>query len=437
VEYSGGGALDFWIDAARPHRVIQRDDRINKELTVCEFEPADADNPIQPIPIRITQTSYRPGYSPSNWSSQRFETIVERRETRFNVPIPPETFTMAGMGLSIGTMVMDPRRREIVGYWDGTNIAKNQPRNAEPRPRTPGVLASALWRVVEEDPKSALALHAASHMIVYSPDAPEVDKAVKVIEREHITNEKLEGLCARLEGTRYGQEDNFQARLRYSTNLLRAILAANPHSNVQANASFTLAKILKRIVNADESAGRTNAPAREEAIQLFSRLIGEFGELKNYLDGTYSNIAAQELDLLGPAIAVGRPAPEIDEVDTTGRLSRLSDYRGKVVALVFTIAPCDSCATNIYPKLRDASNRWGAEQFEVAAVFNTWSKPEAIRKGNGPWRCWWDRRGDIFKNWTVKGWPVVYLIDRDGIVRYRNVLADNIPAAVESLIHEK
>jgi hypothetical protein len=36
-----------------------------------------------------------------------------------------------------------------------------------------------------------------------------------------------------------------------------------------------------------------------------------------------------------PALAAGRPAPEIEGVDAQGRPFRLSDYRGKVVMLHF------------------------------------------------------------------------------------------------------
>ena len=55
-------------------------------------------------------------------------------------------------------------------------------------------------------------------------------------------------------------------------------------------------------------------------------------------------------------LAVGKPAPEIEGVDLDGKPSKLSDYRGKVVVLVFWGSWCGPCMEQV-PHERDLAER--------------------------------------------------------------------------------
>ena len=85
-----------------------------------------------------------------------------------------------------------------------------------------------------------------------------------------------------------------------------------------------------------------------EAMQLYERMVKEFGDvplphpLPNPTDVSCSRdvprpmekplrLYLHELKDLG----IGRPAPEIDGIDLDGRPMKLSDYRGRVVAIYF------------------------------------------------------------------------------------------------------
>ena len=62
------------------------------------------------------------------------ETRMIRRNTRYNVPIDPKAWTLAGLGMPVGTAVTDIRIMQRIGYWTGSKLSENFPRNAPRRP---------------------------------------------------------------------------------------------------------------------------------------------------------------------------------------------------------------------------------------------------------------------------------------------------------------
>lgn len=59
------------------------------------------------------------------------------------------------------------------------------------------------------------------------------------------------------------------------------------------------------------------------------------------------------------------------------------------------------------------------------------------------YRSWWDghgesnRRGPIATTWNVVGWPTVYVIDPQGIIRFVDVRRDQLIEAVGQLVTEQ
>jgi hypothetical protein len=54
------------------------------------------------------------------------------------------------------------------------------------------------------------------------------------------------------------------------------------------------------------------------------------------------------------------------------------------------------------------------------------------------WASWWDGSidGPIHKQWNITERPCVYVIDAQGIIRYKKILGDELDAAVEELLKE-
>jgi len=44
------------------------------------------------------------------------------------------------------------------------------------------------------------------------------------------------------------------------------------------------------------------------------------------------------------------------------------------------------------------------------------------------------RRGPISTEWNVEGWPTIYLIDHEGVIRHKNVRGAALDEALEVLV---
>jgi len=61
---------------------------------------------------------------------------------------------------------------------------------------------------------------------------------------------------------------------------------------------------------------------------------------------------------------------------------------------------------------------------------------QAIKKENMTWRSWWDggdTSGPIASQWNVEGWPTTYVLDHNGVIRYKNVREKELDEAVDTL----
>ena len=55
------------------------------------------------------------------------------------------------------------------------------------------------------------------------------------------------------------------------------------------------------------------------------------------------------------------------------------------------------------------------------------------------WRSFWNggsTNGPISNAWKVRGWPTIYVLDAEGVIRYRNVRGEPMDRAVDALLAE-
>jgi hypothetical protein len=54
------------------------------------------------------------------------------------------------------------------------------------------------------------------------------------------------------------------------------------------------------------------------------------------------------------------------------------------------------------------------------------------------WRSFWcgekGTSGPIPTKWNVRGWPTIYVIDHEGVIRYKNVRGEKMDEAVDALL---
>jgi len=404
----GSMIADFWVEVARPTLVIKH--TFNGSEVVSKY---DEKNPKDPIPIEVREMFLHGTVGRKTAFS---ETRRLRRNARFNIQVDPVNWTLTGLGMKAGTDVSDSRVMRRIGYWTGTGLSENFSTKAAPPQNAPDPVA--LSALLENEPGSPAGFGAAEWLLLNTQDGPEVEKAAGVILQDHITSTNLLRLSQELERMRHG----------CSSNLLTAMLEQNPSAEIRGNACFTLATFRKDAGNFGK-----NKQATAEAEKLLERVIADFGQVKRS-GAALADLAKPDLSELR-RLTIGKPAPDIEGEDLEGHPLKLSTYRGKVVVLRFWSACCLEA-----PELKKLLTRMDGKPFAIVCVNCDRDLARAnsiIEKDEVTWPSFRDGRdGPISAAWNVHGWPTTYVLDRTGIIRYRDLREWDLGPAVETLLKE-
>jgi len=64
---------------------------------------------------------------------------------------------------------------------------------------------------------------------------------------------------------------------------------------------------------------------------------------------------------------------------------------------------------------------------------------KVLEKEKITWRSFWNSggtSGPISTAWKVRGWPTIYVLDGNGVIRYRDVRGEAMDQAVDELLKE-
>jgi peroxiredoxin len=305
-------------------------------------------------------------------------------------------------------------------------------------------------------PKDRDALPALEFVVMadYAGAMGQQEGAIRLLERDHLLFWRMGHYCQVLTNFYYSPA---------AESFIRAVLARHANRDQRALACHSLATLLRQQVKfarflrahpeqvksyevehgADVIAKflhEKNPDAVEkEAEAVLERVVNEFGDAPHLPRDprTLGDIAAGELNEMRH-LNVGQTAPEIEGADVEGRRFKLSDFHGKVVLLVFSGEWCRPCV-EMYPKERAMLAKYDGRPFAVVSV-NTDETREPLRQsieaGRVTWRCWYDggTHGPITTRWGVSGYPTVYVIDRAGVIRHKDVQGAALEKAVEGLM---
>lgn len=132
---------------------------------------------------------------------------------------------------------------------------------------------------------------------------------------------------------------------------------------------------------------------------------------------------AQRLGILdgvsSPAVGQGAPDFVLQE-HGTGRLVRLSDYRGKIMVLNFWATWCPPCIAEM-PELEALHASRAATGDLVVLAVDVEEPPAAVEEFKQQRALTMpilsDRTGDVRRYYGLPGLPGTFFIDRDGIIR--------------------
>jgi thiol-disulfide isomerase/thioredoxin len=263
--------------------------------------------------------------------------------------------------------------------------------------------------LIQNYPQDKAALDAFWWLISRVRGAQETDDAVDVLLRYRMQDADLARTCQSL--TYY--------HCRAGDRLLRAAIERSPHHAVQGYARFSLALSLRH------DASRANVERRDalenEAKQLLQEVAKSYSDLK-YRATTLGKAAEGEFFEL-TRLGIGKEIPEIEGKDLQGGEMKLSDYRGKVVLLVYWATWCGPCMSDI-PREVELFKQYHDQPFAIVGVNadeDRLAALQACQKHSIPWRSFYDGKRDrpISTRWNVNSWPTLFLIDQKGIIRYK------------------
>jgi thiol-disulfide isomerase/thioredoxin len=286
-----------------------------------------------------------------------------------------------------------------------------------------------------------------THSVPGKKDTPH-EKARAAVLRDHLSHAKLGLFCLSL------MYEEFDPSV---VTFLRQVREKSQDKQTRAQATYALAKLLLRRA---EQAAFLQKQADDKLLAAFDKLHGaevvarlkrsnpqrqqkeaevlfeslsedkiqaatllHRGESKATLDNKANRVTLGELaerELFGLRnLLPGKLAPEIVGKDIDGKPMKLSDYRGRVVLLVFCGHWCGPCRA-LYPLERSLVEKFQGKPFSIVGVNSDSNRDDFKKvqlKEKLTWRWFHDGvNGPIARGWNVTGWPTLYLVDHRGTI---------------------
>ncbi len=122
-------------------------------------------------------------------------------------------------------------------------------------------------------------------------------------------------------------------------------------------------------------------------------------------------------------ISVGAPAPDFELRDSTGKLWKLSDLKGKVVFINFWATWCTACKAEM-PHKTELLNKMQGRPFQMLGVLyrdDPVNLPSYFMKHNVSAPTLIDPDNAMARLYGITGVPETFILDKEGILRERVV----------------
>ena len=193
-------------------------------------------------------------------------------------------------------------------------------------------IALGILDLIKTDPASPGAMDGLLLIFNTEPTGEMLDSARELVAAHHLSSPKMTELLNRFAHSNHSTANE---------SLLKEVIKISPHRNVRAHASLSLIQFYEDVMRQPQQLPADQLPnfvkefdaSKVNILAMYESLV------ENYGDDDANGIAYAEY--VQPMISrrkyliAGKMALEIEGKDLDGKELRLSDYRGKVVMLVF------------------------------------------------------------------------------------------------------
>ena len=138
-------------------------------------------------------------------------------------------------------------------------------------------------------------------------------------------------------------------------------------------------------------------------------------------------------------LSVGKVAPEVLCLNIDGdKEDKLSNYKGKVVVLDIWATWCGPCKAMI-PHEREMNEKLKGKPFAFISISGDDTKETLtsfLEKEKMPWVHWFADRKGILKDWNIRFYPTMYILDHKGVIRAKGLRCEELEKKVNELVVE-
>lgn len=245
--------------------------------------------------------------------------------------------------------------------------------------------------------------------------AKEIETIRKTVETRHVKSAKLTPMCMALA---ISQDPR-------SLGILEKIQNLNPDKKVQGVAALAAAMVLKTLGDDPEMMRKRLTYLRKAIVESSDVEIGGTSVAK---------LAEDELYIIR-FLTKGRVAPDIAGIDSAGRPLKLSEFKGKVVMLLFWTSTTPE-AEAVIRLTAEIDRKFKDKPFAIVGVNNdTLPKLRSLEADNTvSWKNFSDTTNQLAAQYRVGSRPLVYVLDGERKIHYSGTPGSFAEATVDALL---
>jgi peroxiredoxin len=258
---------------------------------------------------------------------------------------------------------------------------------------------------------------------------PESQRALlAAVEKHHTLSPRLGRFCMALiylnQGSALPRAGQPPVRSR-GMHLLKTVKKNNPDPKVQGMASLSLSMMLASLGDDPRVMKERIENLREAIIKSSEVRVGDL---------TVAKIAQDELYKI-KNLSKGSVAPSIVGVDSASRPMQLTQFKGKVVILVFW-SSWDAEAGRMLEILRNSVQAQAGKPIVVLGVNRDSITNLRALEADGlvTWRNFTDPKQRIGKTYRIASWPYCLVLDQKGVISYHGNVGSFADAVANSLL---
>jgi thiol-disulfide isomerase/thioredoxin len=250
-------------------------------------------------------------------------------------------------------------------------------------------------------------------------------EAVDMIVKDHSKNPKMVSVLG------------FIAASPDGVSILEKIATKTEDRNIAGLAWYAITE------NLQQQTGEVGIKQAEELNKRTEMIYEKLA--KDYADVTMANgrgtigstIKAALFELQN--LSIGKVAPEVLCLNIDGdKEDKLSNYKGKVVVLDIWATWCGPCKAMI-PHEREMNEKLKGKPFAFISISGDDTKETLtsfLEKEKMPWVHWFADRKGILKDWNIRFYPTMYILDHKGVIRAKGLRGEELEKKVNELVVE-